>query len=203
MPYCSVAQARTTACRPGPVGRTGLGMKALRAMGPRGRHVRCSRLGLDAQHHHRRAAVAPAGRAAGRAGSSARPCAASPGRRRSCLGGRPIAAARRRASPSVASITLNPARSSSIRVAAVGARWPSHRSPGRVSCRGPRKQRRDGLRVAPGAHRRLRHTACSPRPPACDGWKGLVIQARAPAALPSAFLDSCDSVVSMITGVNL
>jgi hypothetical protein len=36
-----------------------------------------------------------------------------------------------------------------------------------------------------------------------EGWKGLVIQARAPAALPSAFLASCDSVVSMITGVNL
>jgi hypothetical protein len=36
-----------------------------------------------------------------------------------------------------------------------------------------------------------------------DGWNGLVIQARAPAALPSAFLLSCDSVVSMITGVNL
>jgi hypothetical protein len=36
-----------------------------------------------------------------------------------------------------------------------------------------------------------------------EGWKGLVIHARTPAALPSAFLASCDSVVNMMMGVNL
>ncbi|MNT76020.1 hypothetical protein D3C72_2149750 [compost metagenome] len=37
----------------------------------------------------------------------------------------------------------------------------------------------------------------------CCGWKGLRTQALAPAACPSAFLESWPSVVSMMMGTNL
>ena len=47
-----------------------------------------------------------------------------------------------------------------------------------------------------------RHSFCT-APSSCSGLKGLTTQALAPAAWPSRFFDSSDSVVSMMMGVNL
>lgn len=64
--------------------------------------------------------------------------------------------------------------------------------------------RRSGVAVRPAAERRHRHqgrhsfwTAFN----MTSGLNGLTTQALAPAAWPSAFLASADSVVSMMTGV--